>query len=33
VRDDSGRALDHVAAIGVLAGVVAMYLTGLLVSV
>jgi zinc transporter ZupT len=31
--DDSGRALDHVAAIGILTGVAAMYLTGLLVSV
>ena len=33
VRDESGRALDHLTALGMLAGVAALYLTSLLVSV
>ena len=33
VRNDSGRALDSVSALGMLAGIAALYLTGLLVSV
>jgi ZIP family zinc transporter len=33
VRDDSQRGLDAIAALGVLAGVAALYLTGLLISV
>ena len=33
VRDEAGRTLNHVAAAGMLAGIAAMYLTSLLVSV
>jgi hypothetical protein len=33
VRDDAGRTLNAVAALGMLAGIAALYVTGLLVSV